>query len=242
MCALHKIEMFQKVKSLQWHSWRDVCRGLYMWMSRELVWWLSVLVTPLQKGTVEPRGPCSLFFLLSLCLSCFPCHRITRGCKVDCFDMALVYQFPHESHAAIASFLVLWTAQQPVWFEVASLSEWVNESHLVVSSSLQPHGPYSPSTSAGQNTEVGSLSLLQGIFPTQGLNPGLLHCRQILYQLSHQGSKKILEWVAIPSSRGSSQPRIIYFYIWLCQLLRQSCAIEINFLDDIMEFQTEWMN
>ena len=48
---------------------------------------------------------------------------------------------------------------------------------------------------------VGSLSLLQGIFPTQGLNSGLLHCRQILYQLSHKGSpnhlwlnkKKVLE-------------------------------------------------
>ena len=42
--------------------------------------------------------------------------------------------------------------------------------------------------SPGQNTRVGSLSLLQGIFPMQGSNPGLLHCRQILYQLSHQGS------------------------------------------------------
>ena len=39
-----------------------------------------------------------------------------------------------------------------------------------------------------QNTEVDSHSLLQGIFPTQGSNPGLLHCRQILYLLSHQGS------------------------------------------------------
>ena len=51
---------------------------------------------------------------------------------------------------------------------------------------------------------IGSLSLLQGIFPTQGSNPGLLHCRQILYQLSHQGSLRILEWVAFPFSRGSS--------------------------------------
>ena len=42
--------------------------------------------------------------------------------------------------------------------------------------------------SPGQNTGVGSLSLLQGIFPTQGLNPDLLHCRWILYQLSHKGS------------------------------------------------------
>ena len=47
---------------------------------------------------------------------------------------------------------------------------------------------YCPWNSPGQNTGVGSLSLLQGIFPTQGLNPGLLHCRQILYHLSHKGS------------------------------------------------------
>ena len=58
-----------------------------------------------------------------------------------------------------------------------------------------------------QNTGVGSLSLLQGIFPTQGLNPGLPHGRQILYQLRHKGSPRILEWVAYPFSSGSSQPR-----------------------------------
>ena len=46
-----------------------------------------------------------------------------------------------------------------------------------------------------------------GIFQTQGSNPGLLHCRQILYQLSYKGSPRILEWVAYPSSSGSSQPR-----------------------------------
>ena len=53
------------------------------------------------------------------------------------------------------------------------------------------HGLYSPRNSPRQNTGVGSLSLLQGIFPTQGLNPGLLHCRQILYQLSHKRTPKI---------------------------------------------------
>ena len=57
-----------------------------------------------------------------------------------------------------------------------------------MSDSLQPHGLYSPWNSPGQTTGVGSLSLLQGIFPTQGLNPGLPHCRQILYPLSHKGS------------------------------------------------------
>ena len=62
--------------------------------------------------------------------------------------------------------------------------------------------------SPGQNTGVGSCSLLQGIFLTQGSNPGLLHCRWILHQLSHQGSPRILEWVAYPFSRGSAQPGI----------------------------------
>ena len=64
-----------------------------------------------------------------------------------------------------------------------------------------------PWNSPGQKSGVGSLSLLQGIFPTQRLNPGLPHCRQILYCLSHQGSPRILEWVAYPFSGGSSQPR-----------------------------------
>ena len=93
--------------------------------------------------------------------------------------------------------------------------------------------------SSGQNTGVGSFSLHQGIFLTQESSQGLLHCRQILYQLSYQGSPevfvcllvilscmtlcdpmdppgssvheilqaRILEWVAVPFSRGSSQPR-----------------------------------
>ena len=56
---------------------------------------------------------------------------------------------------------------------------------------LRAHGLYSPWNSSGQNTGVGSCSLLQGIFPTHGSNPGLLHCRWILYQLSHKGSPRI---------------------------------------------------
>ena len=61
----------------------------------------------------------------------------------------------------------------------------------VASDCLWPCGLYSPWNSPGQNTGVGSLSLLQGIFPTQGSNPGLLYCRQILYQLSYQGSREM---------------------------------------------------
>ena len=63
-----------------------------------------------------------------------------------------------------------------------------SESHSVVSNSLQLYRLYSPWNSLGQGTGVSSLSLLQEIFLTQGLNLGLLYCRQILYQLSHKGS------------------------------------------------------
>ena len=82
-----------------------------------------------------------------------------------------------------------------------------NESCSVVSDSLRPHGLHGPWNPPGQNTGVGSLSLLQGIFPTQGSNPGLLHWRWILHHVSHKVSPRILEWVAFPFSRGSSRPR-----------------------------------
>ena len=66
-------------------------------------------------------------------------------------------------------------------------------SRSVMSNSLQPHGLQParllcPRDSPGKNTRVGCHAFLQGIFPTQGSNPGLLHCRWILYRLSHQGS------------------------------------------------------
>ena len=62
---------------------------------------------------------------------------------------------------------------------------------------LRLHGLHSSRNSPGQNTGVGSISLLQGIFPTQESNPGVPHCRQILYQLTHKGSPRILQWVSL---------------------------------------------
>ena len=99
------------------------------------------------------------------------------------------------------------------WLGTTSLrwcASWKMESEScsVVSDFLWPHGLYSPWNSPGQNTEVGSLSLLQGIFPTQGSNAGLPHCSRILYQLSHQGSPRILEWVVYPFSRDLADPGI----------------------------------
>ena len=78
----------------------------------------------------------------------------------------------------------------------------------VVSDSLLPHGLYSLWNSPGQNTGAGSLSLLQGIFPTQGSNPGLPHYRRILYQLSHTGSPRILERVDYSFSVDCPDPGI----------------------------------
>ena len=80
-------------------------------------------------------------------------------------------------------------------------TSWVPKSHysyLVVSDSLWPHGLWPtrllwPWNSPGKNTRVGSHSLLQRFFPTQGLNPGILNCRKILYHLSHQESPKYLK-------------------------------------------------
>ena len=97
------------------------------------------------------------------------------------------------------------------WRSLYELDEdcgkWKWKSHSVLYDSLWPHGLHSPWNSSGQNTGVGSLSLLQGIFPTQGLNPCLLRCSRILYQLSHRGSPGILKWVAYPISQGSPWSR-----------------------------------
>ena len=81
-----------------------------------------------------------------------------------------------------------------------------SESRSVLSDSLQPPGLYSPWNSPGQNTGVGTLSLLQGIFPTQGLSPGLPHYKRVLYQLSHKGSPRILQWVVCPFFSESPWP------------------------------------
>ena len=82
-----------------------------------------------------------------------------------------------------------------------------SKSCSLVPNILRPHGLNTPLNPPGQNSEVGSLSLLQGIFPILGSNPGLPHCRQILYQLSHKGSPSILKWVAFLFSSSSFWPR-----------------------------------
>ena len=86
---------------------------------------------------------------------------------------------------------------------------WVAQSHLTLCDPVDHSLPGSSvhGDSPGKNTGEGCHTLLQGIFPTQGLNPGLPYCRWILYHLSHQESPRILEWVAYPFSRATSWPR-----------------------------------
>ena len=83
-----------------------------------------------------------------------------------------------------------------------------SESRSVMSDSLLPHGLHSPWDSPGQNTGVGSLSLLQGIFPTQGSNLGLLHCRWILCQPSHKGSPKYS--IAVKKKKKKERGRCLF--------------------------------
>ena len=107
-----------------------------------------------------------------------PSARVrTRGRvdKKECYSYWLVGYY--WSHSWITISLIPNTSEVK-WSECCS----------VVSSSLRLHGLYSPWNSPGQNTGVGSHSLLQGIFPTQGSNPGLPDCRLILFCMKHQGN------------------------------------------------------
>ena len=139
----------------------------------------------------------------------FPCvYQIWNNAFMDTFS--IIHAFKNKESKQVTkklfeAWLSLYATSNPLWNKV-----WIkyeSESGSGVSDPLRLHGLFSLWNSPGQNAGVGSLSLLPRVFPTQGLNPGLPHCRWILYQLSHKGSPRILEWVANPSSSGSSQPR-----------------------------------
>ena len=89
-----------------------------------------------------------------------------------------------------------------------------SESCSVMSDSLRTHGVYSAWNSPGQNTGVSSLSLLQGIFPTQGWNPGLPHCRWSLCQLNHYQpyfskiNLKKIKAIPVPPFQDGCLPRV----------------------------------
>ena len=152
--------------------------------------------TPLSQDKIytypPPQTPLTLNLSPSLHLPPLP-HLYLRTFLRAILSAQLALIHPSQTRLQYSPFPVPWESESP--------------SFLVVSDSLQAHGLYSPWNSPGQNTGVGSLSLLQGIIPTQGSNPGLLHCRRILYQVSHKGSPRILDQVAYPFPSGSSRPR-----------------------------------
>ena len=80
---------------------------------------------------------------------------------------------------------------------ISCFPKWMTVKLTVAQScpTLCDHMDCSPWNSPGQYTGVGSHSILQGVFPTHGSNPGLLHCRWIIYQLSHKGSPP--KWIVV---------------------------------------------
>ena len=97
----------------------------------------------------------------------------------------------------------IWLGSEPF----PSQGDFPNPGIKPRSPSLQAFSLPSEQPGKPKNTEVGNLYFLQWIFLAQGLNPSLLHCRHILYQLSQQESPRILKWVIYPFSSRSSQPR-----------------------------------
>ena len=127
---------------------------------------------------------------------------------IYCFSKSYSF-WPHILNKALKEYYcnyLLWRVDFSVTCTVLCL---VTQSHLMLCDPMDCDSPGSSvhGDSPGKNTGVGCHALLQGIFPTQGLNPGLPHCRQILYHLSHQKSPRTLKWVAYPFSSGSSRPR-----------------------------------
>ena len=118
-------------------------------------------------------------------------HGIFRATVLEWGAIAFSHDTECFKHISISALCAL---QQWAWEKMSQGSAWVpktletreSESRSVKSDSSQPHGLCSPWNSPGQNTTVGSHSLLQGVFPTQGSNPGLPHWRRILYHLSQR--------------------------------------------------------
>ena len=132
----------------------------------------------------------------------------------------------------------------------------------MVSDSLWPRGLYSPWNSLGQNTGMGSLSLLQGFFPTQGSSPGLTHCRWIIYKLSHKGSssyvrgksKRSLPTLVSKSYKSPGRDRNVWLgwkadWFWLkgnrlcfaqCGLKPLLKVVVVELLSHVWLFVTPW--
>ena len=141
----------------------------------------------------------SLIHLWSDSMLCMICSGFCFGkCSVWDWEECVVHCWMKDSIRSVRSawMLVLFSSAVSLKVKVARPCP-----------TLCRHGLYSPWNSPGQNTGVGRLSFLQGIFPIQSSNPGLPQRGRTLYQLSHQGRQRTLEWVACSFSSGTFWPR-----------------------------------
>ena len=137
--------------------------------------------------------------------------RRVRGVPVLYSRFSLVIYFVHIS--------LVYICPIPISRFISVLCGNLSESHSVMSDSLRPHGLYSEWDSPGQNTGVGSLSLLQGLFATQGLNPGLPHCRRIFTHWATREAHSDLNEKEIPPPKGD---------ICICIANSLCCTAETN--------------
>ena len=161
--------------------------GALVHFRQRLEWVFSRLfrgVPVLGLGSWGLGGVCSRSVLLgpTLIARQAPPSRASpvKNTRVGCHFL-LQGIFPTQGSNLCLWSLLQWQADS---LPLSRLGESESESRSAMSDSLRPLGLYSPWNSLGQNTGVGSFSRLQGIFPTQGSNPGLPHCGRILYQLS----------------------------------------------------------
>ena len=129
-------------------------------------------------------------------------------CPLSVYQIASSLAGLYPKGKSLLKLRIIWTITiANIYWHVLRSVKWKSLSRVC----LQPHGLYSPWNSPGQNTRVGSLSLLQGIFPVQFSSvaqscPTL--CDPMDYNIVHGILQaRVLEWIAIPFSRGSSQPR-----------------------------------
>ena len=165
-------------------------------------------------------GSLSSLWKISLNLVFVDSESVSSSYRKDHTSIILYFQY---YQTTIWFKLFLWDIIRILGVTEAQMVEWHNrlkglesESRSVMWDSLRLHRLYCPWDSPGQNAGVSSLSLLQGIFPTQGLNPGLLHRRQTLYQLSHQGSPSGFAFEQTPGD-GEGQGSLACCSPWSCR-------------------------
>ena len=131
--------------------------------------------------------------------------------------------WPHLTNVRI--YLIFWLKRIFPVFSPLYLLLLVSVSRSIVPDSLRPHGLQPtrflcPWDFPGKDIGVGCHFLLQGIFPTQGWSPGLLHCRQIIYQLSYKGSLScsyiLILWLLLVASLFFSTYSNSVSHLYLC--------------------------